>query len=998
MTSNDVETVNGLPILVNQEPKPTPLRELINSSKPIDNIAAIQAIVRWRYERGKYPGWLIPTSEKRDSLWRNTTPYVQKIFAIIQDWPYEDQILFYREVIWRLDVSLLPLDSQLVELLEPTVNELFTMLRNESSLNHLSQMKILLDMSDTDVHESWIESALALLRDARESFDKERWEMFADMISQLIHVCPQYNDKYSYEQVLWHLWNLERREARNLLNQWSPSANAFLDLIRKSGLLVELDDWGEARSLLQAALKDIRHSFYRKPGLNVDLLSLEGWCMYLLLAVEAHFDTYDTPQESQVDNYLNNLSQTHQQFVKRWDELKAWDSDPWSHIEHFRQILSGEPPDAKETERIVPGFDVGSYTVSHSFVDTPDTSRLQAYSFLRLHDVLGIPLHLSSKLLQKVAEWLVSSSSFLSPMILIRAGNVKEIADANFMSRAQIASMDSDLAYRLNSWAMKALHNELPSLRNMIRMDSKQASLLETLIEFMSRLTIKIGNNDLQDAFNMALDLHSQPGFKSHIRLNRFCERWFKRLFDAANSRQLITWIPDLLRFPLSMNSDASESSLHSLFSWPDPMITFDSDSVRDLQEINPELKSELNNAIDWLLFNTPSMGESRQRALVRLYLVFHSNLMTEEQERQFGTLLWGNATTAGLPDLPNLPVFNYLHLPSPSEIDAQSILKQHLLSLKPRKSVSLEDSRINVSAPGESEDRMIHDVSNSSKPVIRLPGESQGKIEWSLTEAKDLWRKVYEWWNNDKHAIKHSNLAFRGFGEFDRYAKNTTVRISQFLARVVLPYLDSSHEEEWTQILNLLSETREDKIHLTQSLPYILLHQPSEFDKILSIIRHDLFSNDEEKVIAAAQAVSHWAYLTDETCVTPVPPILINDLLNTVVFRLTKGVESCLYHLAVIVENKPDQINHNQAQLISSSLNIWLQTVHIPISESNITGFPEHKIPLLRSRLASLAFALSEWYKSRQPDQPEPSEITHLLKLFKSDPLPEVRRSVGIY
>lgn len=1004
MNGNDVETVNSLPILVDQEHKPKPLRKLFDSSRPIDDLTAIETIIRWRYERKKYPGWLIPTSEMRDSLWRNTSVYVQKLLPVIKDWPYEDQILLYREIIWRVDISLLPLDSKLAELLEPVVDELFSMLIDKPRLKPSRRTTMLLDVSDTDVHESWLESTLALMREARESFDRERCEVLRKMVSQLIDSHPQYNDRFSYEQVLWHLWNLDRNEARNLLTRWSPSPNAPLDLMRKAGLLVELDDLNEAHSLLRTALKNIRQSFYRKPGLNIDLLSLEGWCMYLLLPIESSFDIFGTTQESQDQDFQTAFSKTRQQFLKRWDELKAWDCDPWSCIEHFRQTLSGESPTAKKVERIVPGFDIGHYNVSHSFVDTPDTRRLPAYSFLRLHDVVGIPLRFSNEPLQNVAEWLTPSSSFLSPMILIRAGNSREIEKRDFMNRTQIASMDTDLARRLHTWAMNALEREVSSLEEVIPMESIQASLFETLIEFMSRLTIKADNAALQSAFNMALHLHNQPGFKSHIRLNRFCYRWFTRLFDAARSQQLLTWIPTLLRFPLSMGSNEPEVSRHPAFSWPDPMIDFPCDSVRDIQEINPSLKTEINEAIDLLLLNTQtSMGETRQRALVRLYLVFHSNLMTEKQSEQFGDLLWEDSIKTGFPNLPDITLFNYLHLPSPPEIDITSNLKQYLLSLKPKKSVSFDESRISVHAPGVGqEDQMIHDASNMSHPVVLLPEEAQGKIEWSLSEAKEMWKDVYEWWNNDKHAIrhavKHSSQPSIHILDYASYARHTTARIGQFLARVVLPHLDSSHEEEWSQILSFLSETREDEIYLTTSLPYILLHRTDEYDMVLKTIQDDLSSNDEEKVKAAAAAISHWAYLGDEQQATHPPPKLIDDLVKRVVFRRPEGVESCLWHLAIIIRNKPDQIDSNQIQLISYSLIPWLQTVHIPISERNIAGFPEHEIPLLRAKLGNLAIALREWLKSDQSDQPEPTEISDLLELFKSDPLPEVRRSVGIY
>ena len=379
--SADVEKVRGLPILVNQEDEPKELRELFDSSSQIDDYTAIQTIVRWRYERRKYPGWLIPTSEMRSSIWQNTNGYIHRLFPLIRDWPHEDQILLYREIIWRVDFSLLPLDTRLVELLEIVVDKLHPMLIEVPRVKPSNKMTMLSKVSDTDVDESWLYSAPALLRHARESFDRARWEVLRDMISQVIHSHPQYNDRFSYEQVLWHLWNLERHEAQNLINQWSPSPVAPLSLMWKAGLLVELDDLSEARSLLRTALENIRQSFYKKPGLNIDLLSLEGWCMYMLMPIESKSYILDSIQERQDQDFQSDPLALNHQFLKRWDELKAWDSDPWSYMEHFQRILSGETPAEEKVEQIVPGFDIGQLRVRHTLGNVPNAGRLPAFSF-----------------------------------------------------------------------------------------------------------------------------------------------------------------------------------------------------------------------------------------------------------------------------------------------------------------------------------------------------------------------------------------------------------------------------------------------------------------------------------------------------------------------------------------------------------------------------------------------------------------------------------------
>ena len=633
------QTVTGVsvPVLVNQEVEPETVRSLVDSSSTFDEITAIKLIVRWRHERMKYPGWLVPTNEMRSSLWRNTQPYIPRLFQIARNLSHLDQVLLYREMIWRVETSMLPLDISMMEPLETAHDGVFSSLINGSRLKPSDKMIELLNVTDTEVSESWLEITFALIRDARESFEATRWDMLKDRVSQVIHHYPQYNDRYHYEQALWLLWNLERNEARNLLKQWVPSPDSPLALIWKAGLLVELEDLIESRSLLRSALQEIRRSFHITQKANIDLLSMEGWCTYLLMPVDFEIHFRNSIQDSQYQDFLTYTTELREQFLKRWDELKAWDSDPRPFVEFFDRVLSGEPPATQKGEQVVPGFDIGHYTVRRSLFQGPNTKWLPAFSCLRMLERVGIPPRFLNDTVRNVAKWLAPISDFWSTMLLVRAGNTRAVREGDIANRAQIANMSPDLVRSLNSWAMNALSRELPSLGGPIPMQSAQVSLLETLIEFLSRLTLRLGRDERQDAFHMALKLHDLPGIKTHIRLNRSCGAWFRRLFDAADGQQLLEWLPELIRFSLPNDASENSSSQHPAISWPDPMTEFPVDPVREIQKVDPNLKAEIHEAIEWLLHDTQAnSGEKRQRALMRLFRVFHTRIMTEATRKAF--------------------------------------------------------------------------------------------------------------------------------------------------------------------------------------------------------------------------------------------------------------------------------------------------------------------------------------------------------------------------
>ena len=205
---------------------------------------------------------------------------------------------------------------------------------------------------------------------------------------------------------------------------------------------------------------------------------------------------------------------------------------------------------------------------------------------------------------------------------------------------------------------------------------------------------------------------------------------------------------------------------------------------------------------------------------------------------------------------------------------------------------------------------------------------------------------------------------------------------------------MDSASEEEWKQVLGFLSEVRKHGIYLTMTLPYILLHRSIEVDKVMQTILDDLLSGEEKAVEASAKAVRHWVYLAGAHHIDDPPIVVVDKLIQRVVFRRFEGILTCLDQLTLLLIEKPDTFTAEQVNLLVNSLIPWHNATCLPLSEEREGDFPEEERPELRTRLGRLVSVLSIWLKNKFPGQPEPPEITQLRKSYKSDPLPEVRRS----
>jgi len=102
-------------------------------------------------------------------------------------------------------------------------------------------------LSDSESTEAWLELAFALLRNARENYDAERWESLEERIALIVAKYPQFTDRHYYEQALWRMWYVDRIGAREVLERWSPTTHSPMALMWKAGLLAELDELTESQ-------------------------------------------------------------------------------------------------------------------------------------------------------------------------------------------------------------------------------------------------------------------------------------------------------------------------------------------------------------------------------------------------------------------------------------------------------------------------------------------------------------------------------------------------------------------------------------------------------------------------------------------------------------------------------------------------------------------------------------------------------------------------------
>ena len=99
-------------------------------------------------------------------------------------------------------------------------------------------------------------------------------------------------------------------------------------------------------------------------------------------------------------------------------------------------------------------------------------------------------------------------TSFWSPALLILAGKTGELTKQHLLGRTTIANMKQELAINIHRWALDALKREQKREHSVVARENVLGShlgeLIEPLVEVLSRLTIRLGAEELEEAMSIA--------------------------------------------------------------------------------------------------------------------------------------------------------------------------------------------------------------------------------------------------------------------------------------------------------------------------------------------------------------------------------------------------------------------------------------------------------------------------------------------------------------
>lgn len=954
------------PLIIEIKDLPPTLPE-VDQSLPEMSQEQLHRIVNvWVYERLSYPGWVVAPQSKRNTVWRSTSRWLSQFTKTLNQLSQIEKIICVRELVWRLNLVMFPLSQEWIAVFNDDLMDFYRSIKKTNFRCENFESDTLGKFSSSQVISAWLDVSLEVLREAREVYDDARWTDLSLVINEVLEARQEISERYTYEKLLKAAWDVQIDADSEELAAWQPPSSMPLAQMWKASLLTEVGEVQKAKALLDIALNNIRSSAKNK-GNNIELLSLEGWCTYLISCVD--MSIHDRRFESA-------------DFSQRWQELKAYDCNPWELRKELELPLNEPITQQIRNGKVTTiGFDHKETSSSRRFTDSNSSDRA-AFAYLRHFEQVGIPMYCQGvnvvgKHLERALKVVQPYIGFWSPALMVRARQIKQITDgATFLSRPQVESMPEELARRINSWCLVIFERYTEKYYISNHQKILKNRLMADLPEIVSRLSFKLSPEELDYSFRLALKIYSSLANLSTPAINGVCHKWLTRIYEAADDQQLINWLPSLLKAPFR---EVEGNMARDRIGWIDPLSNFP--ALRILIKTRSSVSPELKESIEWLYRKSQSLyGESRTSAIWRLVTLNTASLLDKNDIRKLRELLWVGVAKDSLPA--DLHPFNYLHLPKRNERDFFDLFKKHLLNTPLTSALMEKNGKFVLTSEYEFPSKRLKDISISSKAPVQLINEMRGLVIWTPEEVIALFNETAIWWDTIKAASPR----------FDEVHRSGSRWLADFILRLVGTAAANLPIEFIQRVYNWVIELRQYKIYADSALSILYFCLPDEETEIEKLLLLDIDGQSENEVYSAIIAIQYF-YALSQAQSKPISSTLLYKLIYRVSFRSTTEMSNAVERLSFLIMQFPGAFDENMINLLSNSLTAWLEAVSLSVDD-DADGIQKLARPGLQAAVGTLAGAISAWLVKNKIDLKRHPGVGIWRDACKQSCLPEIRRA----
>ena len=888
----------------------------------------------WTHNRKVYPGWLSIPSSVFLSFNRHTDEWERLILRALPDLALERRLNTIRELVWRREISLVPISSDL----ESAASDV---------LQHVDcQCRTIGGVADTparwdEIREAWRHVALALVTAARHGLKQTLFDQRIEALSPFLDDDPGVAQRIHHERCLWAIYSMDLQALEGLLASWETANTDPIWMLRKAAILVETNRVDDAIQLFEKAFSQIRQ--IPDDDRSVAGTSRESWALFWAAAHEMY-------------SFLENKTESPSlsQFDRRWRELASRKCDAREEKRVLSNFISGQgkkskPPVFDLNVRRGPGF---------HFSDEQHRRRTAARRAIRLSEVAGLPPSMASDILTIAADELAEVEPEMAVRLVLRTVNYDRDKTLQcVLSRVRVATMPQDSADHLMALCNGVIQYALP------RLGGPGASVgtiswverLRVALEVTSRLVLRLNPEQAEIVFDKAMNYYGDDRFGDPWLappLQRLLERSWEVFLPDQQTRRIL----DLLSAPI-VGLDGFMVAFE--IRGPDPSYLL----IEDLPipDRTADTEEKWKRVVHLAIRGLHAGKEARKRAAHRITLVALWGRLTESESIEVAQALWKPRHVGGtyLPSETGLNDAVFLGLPEPESGLAERCFRKKWLNVD--------------NLPQGGEENLAEVLWQVGNAISWLKHRKRSLP--LMEDEKSYLAEIAGRWVDTP--VPRHRIPFHE-DQLQDFTRRAIAGLRAILFEISLP--DSTVKNLYVKIRDL-NESEAPGFTLMAGIVSAL---PNLFDEIVQSMRVGLVSDKPILAEEAAWGLFYWMKASgDSEASCPKPPIdLVREVGVIIASRRSVSLDVALQIAKWIFDEGSEEQRTAVSGLALQGLDYLSEEFRYDRGHER----DEDSIPSLRRRCVQLAVSMA---KQSFDDAPV---VSRWLKDAESDPMPEVR------
>ena len=623
-----------------------------SSSESDNNEDSVRQLLKvWTHNRKIYPGWLVAPRNVHFSLSWKTGEWEARILNVLPDLAPVERLNALRELVWRLEILLKPISSEL----ESATQDVLELVDCQNrTIDGVADPEI----EWADLRETWRAIALALVTVARHRFKRDVFDQRIEALSAYRKDDPDVDHRIHHERCLWAIYSMDFEELENLLQDWLVENCDPIWMVRKAALLTETGQQDEATELLKHALTNIRG--IPADDRSVAVPSREGWALC---------------SAWQEDNW--------ETLWRRWDELTPLKCNASMEKQQIADSLKGN-----EEKGNAPSFDLGIRQGPGFRISNDEYYRwVSTHRAIRLSEVAGLPpsvnhTGVASSILKLAADELSASEPEMAARLVLRVCTYdKDKTLMRVLSRSRVAALPENSVKVLAEICNCVIEYTLPRIvgAGAGKRPIFWIGRMRVAMEALSRFVLRLEQDMVETIFKKALEIYRNGHVAQEPWLTEPVRNLLTRSWETLPEGRRTAYVLDLLSAPI-IGMDNFTAIQQSLY--PDPGYLLQDD-------LSPPIRTDDNEnrwqeIVNLLVRGLYTGGEARARAALRVASATFRERLTEAESSKIAQALWNEKYTKpnDLPGETQLFDWVFLLLPEPETGLAEQRFRRKWLTL----------------------------------------------------------------------------------------------------------------------------------------------------------------------------------------------------------------------------------------------------------------------------------------------------------------------------